>query len=284
MTQILQENKKVPYSKREWITFLILLMIVEAFIFCAAFVYAPNGSALSYISFAATLISIILAVLAIGYTYGESIKDKGKSDALEEQIKELKLINEKIKIQANTLNKLEDIYSSIDSLKKKVDEGNSHVGGLISNILNNSLNEKINKNYSISQVNKNEIALGFFRSPNNILVISALTLICFYKIHNENINKEILGVNLYEFIFDYFDSLRSDKALQKNILDDHLDCIILGGTFNLITNLISFGLVDENYSIDNAFISLLFDIVKKYRTTDEPYNSIIAFLAEKLDL
>lgn len=66
----------MEFSKREWVFSIVIVSLVQAFVWYSAFVNAGSGSALNFISFAGTLVSIILAVLAIGYTYGESISQK----------------------------------------------------------------------------------------------------------------------------------------------------------------------------------------------------------------
>lgn len=104
-----------PFTKREWITLLILLSIVQAFFWYAVFENSQSASALSYVSFAGTLVSIILAVLAIGYTYGESLSQKSKSDGLAEQIKTLGGLIESVKIEAEALENIQGISKELTS-------------------------------------------------------------------------------------------------------------------------------------------------------------------------
>lgn len=88
------ENKKGIFSTREWVFITIILALVQAGIWYVSFIDAKSASALNYVSFAGTLISIILAVLAIGYTYGESVAEKSKKDNIEDQIA---ILNQAIK-------------------------------------------------------------------------------------------------------------------------------------------------------------------------------------------
>lgn len=106
-------SEKNSFSKREWILFIIILLIIEGFIFWVSFQFAGNSSALGYVSFAGTLISIILAVLAIGYTYGESQQQKNSSNTLANQIESLIQIKEKLGNQI-------EIIEEISNLKKDV--------------------------------------------------------------------------------------------------------------------------------------------------------------------
>lgn len=106
-------RNRQPFSKREWIQVIILLSLFQAFFWYVVFENSQSASALGYVSFAGTLVSIILAVLAIGYTYGESISSKNKSDALADQIKTLGSLIESVEIEAKSLNKIHDISKEL---------------------------------------------------------------------------------------------------------------------------------------------------------------------------
>lgn len=114
-------SEKNKFSKREWIHLIITLSIVQAAIWFVSFVYANNSSALGYISFAGTIISIILAVLAIGYTYGESQQQKSSSQTLANQIDELVKIKDSLKIQADALEDIKMVKNTVLSFSNKVD-------------------------------------------------------------------------------------------------------------------------------------------------------------------
>ena len=63
----MQESR--PFCRREWILILILVVVIQFIVQVATWLYSERGSALSYLSFAGTLVSIILALLAIIYSY-----------------------------------------------------------------------------------------------------------------------------------------------------------------------------------------------------------------------
>ncbi|EJL6259373.1 hypothetical protein NMR56_001858 [Vibrio cholerae] len=111
----------MKFSKREWILFIIIISLVQGFVWYSAFVNAGNGSALNFISFAGTLISIILAVLAIGYTYGESITQKNHSDTVVSQISKLNDAIDTIRDQTESFNKIKDISETLAQYSEKVD-------------------------------------------------------------------------------------------------------------------------------------------------------------------
>lgn len=108
-------NKKYNMLTRDWVYLLMLSIILQFIIYFLAFVYNSSTNALGYVSFAGTLISIILAIIAIGYTYGESIRQKHNEDELIIQIRGLSEIKEKLGDQV-------DLLENIASIKQSVDE------------------------------------------------------------------------------------------------------------------------------------------------------------------
>jgi len=108
------------FSKREWIHLIITLSIIQGVIWYVSLTHSTNTSALGYVSFAGTLISIILAVLAIGYTYGESQQQKNSSITLANQIESLVAIKDKLEIQAEALDNINVLKTSLDEFSKNV--------------------------------------------------------------------------------------------------------------------------------------------------------------------
>lgn len=115
-------TEKSKFTKREWIHLIITLSIVQGFVWWVSFQFAGNSSALGYVSFAGTLISIILAVLAIGYTYGESQQQKSSSTTLANQIESLVVIKDKLEIQAEALGEIKNLKSEITRFSENFDQ------------------------------------------------------------------------------------------------------------------------------------------------------------------
>lgn len=100
---------------KDWIYIFIISFLLQFVIYYFSFIYGSSGKALGYISFAGTLISIILAVIAIGYTYGESIKQKSSSDQLLLEIAGLREIKEKLAGQVDILENISAIKSAVEN-------------------------------------------------------------------------------------------------------------------------------------------------------------------------
>lgn len=107
------------FSKREWLLVILLIMIVQFIVQCIAFLYAGSGSALNYISISGTIVSIVLALLAIIYSYFQSASQVNTSASINTQIEKLISIVDIVKDSnndfANELKNLENIRENIAS-------------------------------------------------------------------------------------------------------------------------------------------------------------------------
>ncbi len=54
---------------REWVFIMLIVVLIQFIIQASAWLYGGNSGALGYLSFAGTAVSIILAVLAIIYSF-----------------------------------------------------------------------------------------------------------------------------------------------------------------------------------------------------------------------
>lgn len=220
-------SEKTKFSKREWIHLIITLSIVQAAIWFVSFVYANNSSALGYISFAGTIISIILAVLAIGYTYGESQQQKNSSSTLGNQIESLIKIKDKLEIQAEALEDIKELKSNLTRFSENVDnyfrETNQHVTEVKSNLI---LMSKISVSEN-NEININSIQDSFFKgleefdNPLTIIVFSLLGIF-FDKDKEVNSYEELIGIiNNSDYLdFNYLskDILVGGSVMTCNLL------------------------------------------------------------------
>ena len=107
-------------EKKDFVYIFVISIILQFIIYFLSFIYGSSVTALGYVSFAGTLISIILAVIAIGYTYGESIKQKTSSDQLLVEIAGLREIKDKLAGQVGILENIADIKSAVEDTKNAV--------------------------------------------------------------------------------------------------------------------------------------------------------------------
>lgn len=231
----------MKFSKREWVFSIIIVSLVQAFVWYSAFVNAGSGSALNFISFAGTLVSIILAVLAIGYTYGESISQKNQSDTVVNQISTLNQAISNIKEQTGHLEQVKDISENLAKFGKqmdsKFDQTHKQVESLNSAIcqlnMGQSKSEKSNnKDLTPEQAQQLTRSLIDDRQPINEIA----TLACI-------LTDGLPYTSLLPSGIDRFLALAEDKFEDK----DHSSSkdILVGAVFTTYSILCSLGLIKK---------------------------------------
>lgn len=135
------------FSKREWFFVIFIIMLVQFLVQFAAFLYADSESALGYISISGTIVSIILALLAIIYSYYQSTSQANSSSSLNSQIEKLIGIVDTIKTNKD------DFGSELAHLAEIRDKIESSIS------MQRKSHEKVEQlTESISQLRENELA------------------------------------------------------------------------------------------------------------------------------
>ena len=135
------ECEKSWLSNREWV-FVIILVIMSQFLLHQ---YASNmmneTQVINYISFSGTIVSIILAVLAIIYSFFQSITQQGNSDKIASNLESLtgvaSMVNASVDTMTNQVESLNTVVSEVQSLP-------SDIVLLVTNAL-----EKLNKEHVV---------------------------------------------------------------------------------------------------------------------------------------
>ncbi|KLD66134.1 hypothetical protein [Dyella japonica] len=78
-----------PLKTREWILIIAIIVCVEAFIAYVSEMHQRSVSALNYVTFAATIVSIVLAVIAILLSVVTTYADKNTSISLRDNVDSL---------------------------------------------------------------------------------------------------------------------------------------------------------------------------------------------------
>ncbi|HGY5264072.1 TPA: hypothetical protein ACNU2R_003483, partial [Aeromonas salmonicida subsp. salmonicida] len=88
---------------REWIFVILITVLIQFIIQASAWLYGENSGALGYLSFAGTAVSIILAVLAIIYSFLQSSAQEKSSLNISTQVAKLVDVVQNIEISKGTL-------------------------------------------------------------------------------------------------------------------------------------------------------------------------------------
>ncbi len=194
------EKKDLAY----WLI-IIILFAVSTY----TYKYSTNENVIAHWGFAGTIVSIILAIIAIVYTFFDNFTSKSSHQKLEESADKIKNITKKL--DSNNLvdssNKIEEIGLKLEAITSKMDKQLESI--------NNGINEmQNNTNQNFSNFNKKlDDHLGLKTKNTN-------------NSENIKIKTAINPTNAEEFLYTYADitlwnkvSLISIGILnQKNIL------------------------------------------------------------------
>lgn len=267
------DNK--PNSEKRWVHILTItiIIIVEGFIFYASFIHAGNASALSYISFAGTLISIILAVLAIGYTYGESVKQKNSGDTVVNQINRLNEVIKNIELESESLKEISVVKKELIKFSAMFEKrmGDTHVRV---EDMNNALHDFFDKEKSKTVNNKDMLFQVLEDSKNSLF---DLTYMLIYLAINTGTGDIVDRLN--DTAIKYGEITLKDDRIKT--ADSNLPLAFTGNSLVITKLLTTYDILiiaGDNYTIDNKFEKMIFAVV------DEPNegNDFIEVYMEKL--
>jgi hypothetical protein len=128
----MNESPRKPLQKREWIFLLFLLVLAQLIVHMVAWRFCGSPNALGYVSFAGTIISIVLALLAIVYAFYQSYEQTRTSSSLASQIHRLHDVIQTFQgsalLLSKQLNELGNISEGITRTVKMSDEFQQQFG------------------------------------------------------------------------------------------------------------------------------------------------------------
>lgn len=176
-------------QQRSWASYIfsasiLLILAIAIFSFC----FCGNRNVLDFISLASALISIILAVVTIIYSYFINSRSSGQIDQLNEAAKSVSNATLSYSNSAESLKKnIEKILYRIDTVEQKIDE-NSKL------ITSGATNASIN---SIGAPHIDKVVEGYVRSGSYFGNL-ALLASCYAAQHN----KGVLSLSNLNSVFD----------------------------------------------------------------------------------
>lgn len=250
------EKKISSMTVNEWRYLIVIIVVVEGFIAYSSFIHAGNANALSYISFAGTLVSIILAVLAIGYTYGESVKQKNNADTVVGQINKLNDVIDNIDLSVDALNRIETISNNLNLLSATFNQSvpridATHTGVYeLKKYFQETISSYTNKEpYESSHKyidNIGEIAKSIVSAKDGVTCITLLLVLLHKVTCGEQTNTlQFIGENTTKYQSKANDSVPSTDKLEIN---PH-NLLLLGGVTSVYAILKQLKLI--NYTDKN---------------------------------
>lgn len=114
----MSKNNSSRFKSREWILLILLIALVEYVIFFWSNLFGDVEDVVRTVSFAGTIVGIILAVLAIVYSYYQNFAQRRDSQNLATQIEFLRSVIQNVDGSTDTLI---DQLSKLDSMTGKID-------------------------------------------------------------------------------------------------------------------------------------------------------------------
>lgn len=221
-------EKKQKLSTREWCLIIAILSLVQFFIHWVSYQFGGSPNALGYVSFAGTLVSIMLGLIAIIYSFVQSISQSTSVVEIREQV-------ERLIVAGNEISESGKIIHSASQ------EVNGLVGDLASKVIENtSANKEV-----LGSVSKLTSELNF--SPS---------------MHERKISGVIAGSDGSDGSDDRISIVNSERIVVFLMVLCIYEGAKRGYTVDQVENLILPGLakkidVDVNFLI-GAFNSVLF--------------------------
>lgn len=227
--------KLSDFKSRDWIFIIIILSLVQAFIWYLSFKYSNSPNDLGYWSFAGTIVSIILAVLAIGYTYAESQSEKNKANTIANQINELNSVIKTITLEASSLNKISEIKEDLVKLSTSFDTGILDTHRKVEEVqttMQSIFSGYVKENSKPNTLNKIEVIQSLFSTRFPLLDVSLLII---YKIDGIKGNHMTI---LRDELKKYYDNAKLilEKENKKSILEFQGILYVVAYTISILRN------------------------------------------------
>lgn len=206
------ENKFL--TNREWILIIILIVVIQFTVQVAAWSYSTDANLLNYISFTGTIVSIILALLAIIYSFVQTFSRENSSQRIGLQIDNLVEVVKNIQTSEDDLGKVLETLTVINqkveqsTLKqRKLETSIVEIGNKLSSI-QTDFSSKANNEYrqQISPEKEDQnLTRKLILDSSNGVVISMLIIYYSY------LKKISINTMLQDYIIEIVNILKVDN-------------------------------------------------------------------------
>lgn len=119
------------FKRREWWLLIALLLGLEYWLFSISHALSGEQALVNYVSFASGIASILLAIVAIIYSFVQGDSQRRVEGALASQVAHLQEASKQL---SNSKNQLEIQLDRVDTFTQKIDGLHELVGGSFNNI------------------------------------------------------------------------------------------------------------------------------------------------------
>lgn len=134
---------------REWLFTIAIIILIQFIVQMGALAYSKDNNVLNYVSFAGTIVSIILAIIAIVYSFVQTLSQQSSSSNISNQVDKLISAADQINDSKNKIN------TSIEYLKNASER------------LDAAIEHQSNINNEIKTLSKQFSELDNFKKPQS---------------------------------------------------------------------------------------------------------------------
>lgn len=257
---------------REWLFTIAIVILIQFIVQVGALTFSSDNNVLNYISFAGTIVSIILATIAIVYSFVQTISQQSSASNISNQVDKLMsvvgVIDESKKTIKTSIQHLNEASKRLDTAI----ENQTKINTTVETISNHFSNEKFLRllnaeSTAITKIDSNAISLyeKIFAKGGNAIIITSISLYYGKKINipqNEIVTKII--------------SPAAIKALNLVDNDTSIDSFHQGMFSTGYQVLFSLDLIetdhDNNYVLSKEFELECENQIKQSQENDEYHN------------
>lgn len=210
-----------PNNSKEWKMLLVIIVFIEFILL--HFIYSAGGNKdfINLFSFGATIVSIILALVAIFYTFLQVESQKEDSRHLSSQINALKIVSGELKevqgIVSTVVQQMNESYENVNKIISPIHETHESIKGLhkkIESLLGSEFNRDSPTKNPIenSNLNTNDFREG-------VIDITTSSLIGKILLYTLKKSSPLLPIDKFEIIYTHF-AIPCNKASGGEILTE----------------------------------------------------------------
>lgn len=282
-------TEKKNFSRREWLMIIAIFLMAEAWILNISYSFNGEQSVINYVSFASTITSLILAVLAIVYGFYQSETGKKSNAALEAHIDAMKKtqmeldgfvvsvegqlvsVNESARklesVGANlsaSVNKIDDLKNEISHIKEEQRQGNENIKDVAKSLRDNmKLNTSSYSKNSTTAKGFDEIFNSIFNNATFSLSLMSVLLNEAYEAKYKGGIIELALDKFAEPVSKFIQSANEDELKEYSYLRGQTLRTLGRSVIDILFVLNALGLINEKDEVIE-FSSEYFDELKKH--------------------
>lgn len=237
---------------REWILLLLLCLVVEFLVIRSAYSLPSGTDIVRFVSFTASITSIILAVLAVVYSYYQNFAQRRDSQLVSDQIGRLREIISQVDVSTDTLEEeIQDAAETSAEIRRAVSELREESSQEFENIRENinnfeSIKDDVNKQNESTE--SSNIDLEEFQKEAFFFDLSFTGKLSLFFV--DKFGSQLTNHTLYDEGFLFSENVYGEVG-------EYTLGISISTYWNTVWFLKFLNLSDEEYNLDKQLSSII---------------------------